>query len=75
MLIQQIVIDNKVYYQCGPVYTTVNGRRVWVSNGYTEESLAKVLKRAYYNASIRNYIANMAENMTWKRGDGLDKVR
>ena len=59
MIITPIAWDknNKpTMYKSGPVYTNVNGYRIWVSDGYTEPSVLRIIWLAINNADIRRRI-------------------
>jgi len=44
-------------YESGPVFTTINGKKTWVSDGYADSSIAAICKRAFGNADIKRKIA------------------
>jgi hypothetical protein len=44
-------------YASGPVFTTIDGKKTWVSDGYAASSIAAICKRAFGNADIRQKVA------------------
>jgi hypothetical protein len=53
-------------YRSGAVYTTVNGNRMWVSDGYEGKTIADVCKQAVGNALVRHMAASLVRKMTMK---------
>jgi len=47
-------------YESGPVYTTVNGVRVWVSDGYAASTREEIVRLALRNAEVRRGVVALA---------------
>ena len=50
-------------YSSGPVYTTVDGKKVWVSDGYTATTREEIIRLALRNAEVRRGVVSLAGHM------------
>ena len=51
-------------YESGPVYTTVNGIRTWVSDGYVASTREEIIRLALRNAEVKRGISLLRGRMT-----------
>ena len=51
-------------YESSPVYTTVEGRKVWVSDGYAASTRDEIVRLALRNAEVRRGVVSLAGRMT-----------
>lgn len=51
-------------YESGPVHTTVNGQRVWVSDGYAASTREEIVRLALRNAEIRRGVASLVSKVS-----------
>jgi hypothetical protein len=49
-------------YSSGPVYTTVNGARVWVSDGYSASTREEIVLLALHNAEVKRLTLALAQS-------------
>jgi hypothetical protein len=50
-------------YSCSPVYTTINGIKTWVSDGYTATTREEIVKLALMNTFIKRQVVGLAQRM------------
>jgi len=51
-------------YESGPVHTTANGKRVWVSDGYAATTREEIVRLALRNAEVRRGVIALAHSKT-----------